>query len=130
MEAKAIARYVRISPRKANQVLELIRGLPVDRAEEILQYTQRPIAKTIGKVLKSAVSNMTQADSEVAIESLYVQEAVVGAAPTMKKIMPRARGRANRILRRYSHIRIVVSPDEDGTKAKVSKKSKKAGNAK
>jgi len=59
MEATAIARYVRISPRKADRVLRLIRGLPVDRAQEVLAFTTRPIAKQISKVLKSAVANAT-----------------------------------------------------------------------
>jgi large subunit ribosomal protein L22 len=108
MEARAISKYVRISPRKANQVLELIRGLSVDSAEEVLQFSPKPFAKVANKILKSAVNNITQKSDKVEVESLIVREAVAGAAPTIKKIMPRARGRASRIFRRFAHIRIVV----------------------
>lgn len=113
MEARAVARYVRISPRKANQVLELIRGLPVDTAQEILSFSTKPFAKQVNKVLKSAVSNLTQKNEHVDVDEVVVREAVAGAAPTIKKLMPRARGRASRIFRRFAHIRIVVEgPDE------------------
>ena len=127
MEARAVARYVRISPQKVNQVLGLIRNLPVDEAEEILQFSERPISRTVKKILKSAVSNMMQKDEEVAVESLVVREAVAGPAPTIKKIMPRARGRASRIFRRFSHIRIVVGPGEEN---RGSRKRKTAGKGK
>lgn len=120
MEAKAIAKYVRVSPRKADRVLRLIRGLPVDRAQEVLAFTTRPIAKQISKVLKSAVANAThrkEKDEEkaprVAVEDLKVKCAVAGAAPTMKRFLPRAQGRATPILKRSAHITIVVG---DGKK--------------
>jgi large subunit ribosomal protein L22 len=113
MEARAVAKYVRISPRKANQILELIRGLPVDNAEEVLQFSPKPFAKIVNKILKSAVNNMTQKNDNVDVESLVVLEAVAGSAPTIKKIMPRARGRASRIFRRFAHIRIVVEGPDD-----------------
>lgn len=117
MEARAVAKYVRISPRKANQILELIRGLPVDNAEEVLQFSPKPFAKIVNKILKSAVNNMTQKNDKVDVESLVVLEAVAGSAPTIKKIMPRARGRASRIFRRFAHIRIVVEgPDDEESK--------------
>jgi len=108
MEAKAIARYVRISPRKANLVLEMIRGHQVDRAQEILAFSNRPIAKKISKVLTSAVANASVKEESLAVERLYVRDAVADTAPTMKRFQPRAHGRAYRILKRMSHIRIVV----------------------
>ncbi len=108
MEAKAIARYVRISPLKTDRVLRLIRGQQVDKAQEILAFTTRPIATKIGKVLTSAVANATVKDEEVAVERLFVKEAVADPGPTMKRIRPRAQGRASRILKRMTHIRIVV----------------------
>lgn len=108
MEARAIARYVRVSPLKAGRVLALIRGQQVDKAQEILAFSQRPIAIKIGKLLTSAVANATVIDEEVPVERLYVKEAVADTAPTMKRIRPRAQGRATRILKRVSHIRIVV----------------------
>ncbi len=109
MEARAIARYVRISPLKADRVLRLIRGQQVDRAQEILAFTSRPIAIKISKVLTSAVANATVIDEEVAVDRLFVKEAVANAAPSMKRIRPRAQGRANRILKRMAHIRITVA---------------------
>ncbi len=108
MEARAVARYVRISPRKADRVLRLIRGLPVDRAQEQLAFTTRPIAKQIGKVLKSAVANATSREDKVAVEELHVKMAVAGAGPTMKRFLPRAQGRATPLLKRSAHITIVV----------------------
>jgi large subunit ribosomal protein L22 len=119
MEAKAIAKYVRISPRKADRVLRLIRGLPVDRAQEVLALTTRPIAREIGKILKSAVANAThvakdeEKQKRVAVEDLRVTQAVSGAGPTLKRFLPRAQGRATPILKRSAHITIVVG---DGKK--------------
>jgi large subunit ribosomal protein L22 len=114
MEARAVAKYVRISPRKADRVLRLIRGLSVDKAQEVLTFTTRPIAKQIGKVLKSAVANVNNnKDEKVAVEDLRVKEAVAGAGPTMKRFLPRAQGRATPILKRSAHITIVVG---DGKK--------------
>ncbi len=110
MEARAVARYVRVSPRKADRVLRLIRGLPVDRAQEVLAFTTRPIAKQIGKVLKSAVANAgSNKEEKIAVENLRVKMAVAGAGPTLKRFLPRAQGRATPILKRSSHITIVVA---------------------
>lgn len=111
MQSRAVARYVRISPRKADAVLALIRGLEVSRAQEMLAFTTRPIAVEIGKVLKSAVANATQKDEDLDPETLKVKMAVAGAGPTMKRIEYRAHRRANRILKRTSHITIVVGDD-------------------
>lgn len=108
MEARAVARYVRVSPTKADRVLRLIRGLPVDAAQETLALTTRPIARTISKVLKSAVANCGNSDEKVPVEDLRVKMAVAGAGPTMKRFLPRAQGRATPILKRSSHITIVV----------------------
>jgi large subunit ribosomal protein L22 len=108
MEARAVAKTVRISPRKADRVLRLIRNLPVGKAQEVLAFTTRPIAKHIGKVLKSAVANATQKDDKLDPDTLRVTMAVSGAGPTMKRLMPRAQRRATRILKRTSHITIVV----------------------
>jgi large subunit ribosomal protein L22 len=128
MESKAIAKYVRVSPRKADRVLRLIRGLQVDRAQEVLAFTTRPIAKQISKVLKSAVANAThrsekaaekeraagkEKTARVAVEDLRVKLAVAGAAPTMKRFLPRAQGRATPLLKRSAHITIVL---DDGKK--------------
>jgi large subunit ribosomal protein L22 len=111
MQARAIARYVRISPRKADRVLRLIRGQNVARAEEMLVFTTRPIAQQIRKVLKSAVANATQKDEALDPDTLKVTTAVASAGPSMKRIRYRAHHRADRFLKRMSHITIVVGDE-------------------
>lgn len=111
MQSRAQAKFVRISPRKADRVLRLIRGLNVSRAQEVLAFTTRPIARDIGKVLKSAVANAVHKDETLDPETLRVKMAVAGAGPTLKRIRPRAQHRANRILKRMSHITIVVGDE-------------------
>jgi large subunit ribosomal protein L22 len=109
MEARAIARFVRVSPTKVDRVLRHIRGLPVERAQELLAYSPRPIAKQIGKVLTSAVANATNREPGTSPDQLFVKHAVADAGPTLKRIQPRAQGRAFRILKRMTHITIVVA---------------------
>ena len=108
MEAKAIARYVRVTPRKTDQVLQLIRGKRVDQATEILDFTPKHVAKVIGKVLKSAVANAVAIEGKINVEELRVKQAVAGAGPTMKRFLPRAQGRATPLLKRTCHITIIV----------------------
>lgn len=116
MESRAIARYVRVSPRKVDQVLRLIRGMQVDRAQEVLSFTPRPIARQVNKVLKSAVANATKKEEKLKVEELYVSTAVAGAAPILKRFIPRAHGRATRFWKRTSHITIVVTNDAKAKK--------------
>ena len=108
MEAKAIAKYVRVTPRKADQVLQLIRGKRVDLATEMLLFTPKHVARTIRKVLQSAVANAVAVEGKINVESLRVKHATANAGPTMKRILPRAQGRATPILKRTCHITIVV----------------------
>ena len=108
MEARAIAKYLRVTPRKADQVLQLIRGKRVDLATEILLFTPKHVARTIRKVLQSAVANAVAVEGKINVESLHVKHATAHAGPTMKRILPRAQGRATPILKRTSHITIVV----------------------
>jgi large subunit ribosomal protein L22 len=111
MHAKAIQRYVRITPRKCNQVLELIRGRRVEDAQVTLQFTPKLGARIVQKVLKSAVANALQ-QGKVRLEDLYVKEAVVGAGPTLKRWLPRAQGRATPLLKRTSHVAVTVGTKE------------------
>ncbi|MCE9626406.1 MAG: 50S ribosomal protein L22 [Candidatus Eisenbacteria bacterium] len=111
MEAKAIQRYVRITPSKCNQVLALIRGLSVEQADVTLQFTPKNGARIVKKVLKSAVSNALH-EGKVRAEDLYVKEAVVGAGPTLKRWLPRAQGRATPLLKRTSHVSVTVATRE------------------
>ena len=107
MEAKAIAKYVRMTPMKIGIVLGLIRGKNVNEAFAILQYTPKSAAEVVVKVLKSAVAN---AENNLNLDrsTLYVAEAHVGAGPTLKRFRPHAQGRAFRILKRSSHVTIIV----------------------
>lgn len=107
MEARAIAKYVRMTPMKVGVVLGLIRGKNVDEAFAILQYTQKDAAVVINKVLKSAVAN-AENNHELDLDKLYVAETFVGAGPTLKRFRPRAQGRAFKILKRSSHITVIV----------------------
>jgi large subunit ribosomal protein L22 len=112
MEAKAIQRYVRITPRKCNQVLDLIRGLDVEAAQTTLQFTPKYGARIVQKVLKSAVANALQGGNRIKVDDLYVKEARVGAGPTLKRWLPRAQGRATPLLKRMSHVSVIVATKE------------------
>ncbi|GFP77865.1 MULTISPECIES: 50S ribosomal protein L22 [Clostridium] len=107
MEAKAIAKYVRMSPLKVGVVLDLIRGKNVNEAFAILQYTPKDAAEVINKVLKSAVAN-AENNHSLDVSRLFVAQAHVGQGPTLKRFRPHAQGRAFRINKRTSHITLVV----------------------
>jgi large subunit ribosomal protein L22 len=111
MEARAIQRFVRITPRKCNQVLELIRGQSVEQAQVTLRFTPKLGARIVQKVLKSAVANALH-EGKVKIDQLYVKQAVVGAGPTLKRWLPRAQGRATPLLKRTSHVSLTVATRE------------------
>lgn len=112
MEAKAIARYVRVSPRKARIVIDLIRGKSVPAAREILQFSDRSIAEVVAKTLDSAVANAENLH-HVRPETLIVKAAFADEGPTLKRIRPRAKGSASRIRKRTSHITVIVAPREE-----------------
>lgn len=111
MEAKAVARYVRIAPRKARQVIDLIRGKRVEEALNLLRFTPRNAADVIAKVLKSAVAN-AENNHQLNRNGLVVSEAYVDQGPTMKRYHPRAKGRMAMIRKKTSHITIVVKEKE------------------
>jgi large subunit ribosomal protein L22 len=108
MKVRAQAKYVRQSPYKVRRVLDLVRGLPVQEAEDVLRLTQRGATEPITKVLKSAVAN-AEHNHALDADDLVVAEAYADEGPTLKRYRPRARGRATRIRKRTSHITIVVS---------------------
>ena len=108
MEAKATAKYVRIAPRKVRVVMDLIRGKNVPDAFAILKFTPKVGAEAIEKVLKSAVAN-AENNFDMNEDNLYVSEAYVDQGPTLKRIHPRSRGQAFKILKRTSHITVVVA---------------------
>ena len=103
----AIARYVRISSRKVKIVLDLIRGKSVAEAQAILEFTPKAAAPVVLKVLNSAVAN-AENTQDLSRDTLYVAECFANQGPTLKRYRPRAHGRANRILKRTSHITVVL----------------------
>ncbi|MGE4282946.1 MAG: 50S ribosomal protein L22 [Clostridia bacterium] len=111
MEARAILRYARISPRKAKIVIDLIRNKPIGAALGILNHTPKAASELLEKLLKSAIAN-AENNHEMDVEKLYVAEAYANQAPTLKRIMPRAQGRAFRIRKRQSHITLVLKEKE------------------
>jgi large subunit ribosomal protein L22 len=113
MKVRAQAKHVRQSPYKVRRVLDLVRGLPVDEARVVLDFTNRKAATTVKKVLDSAIAN---AEHNFALDAdeLVVSEAFADEGPTLKRWRPRARGRATRIRKRTSHITIVVADQEEG----------------
>lgn len=108
MQAKAHARYLRIAPRKARLVVDLIRGKQVGEAISILRHTPKASSPLIEKVLHSAIAN-AEHNYSLDPNNLYVSEVYVNEGPTMKRFRPRAQGRASRINKRTSHITVVVS---------------------
>lgn len=111
MEAKATLKYARISPRKVKIVLDLIRGKNAAEAMAILKNTPKAASELLVKLLKSAMAN---AENNFSMDpaKLYVSECFVCPGPTLKRMMPRAQGRGDRILKRMSHITLVVSEKE------------------
>ena len=107
MEVKARLRFVRIAPRKARLVADLIRGKRSEEALNILNFTKKAAAKILIKLLKSAIANATQKKT-VDIDRLYVKQIMVDQGPTMKRFQPRALGRATTVRRRTSHINIIL----------------------
>jgi len=108
MEARAKARYVRVTPRKARRVVDLIRGMPANEAQATLAFAPQSASDPVGKVLASAIANAGQV-RPVDAGTLVVSRAWVDEGPTLKRFRPRAQGRGYRILKRTSHITVVVS---------------------
>lgn len=107
MEARAIARYIRISPRKVRLVVDLIRGKSLEEARAILRYLNKRAALPVAKVLESAAANAVN-NQNMLEDRLFVKAAYVDEGPALKRVLPRARGRADIIKRRTSHITIVL----------------------
>ncbi|HKW96893.1 MAG TPA: 50S ribosomal protein L22 [Bryobacteraceae bacterium] len=112
MEAKAEARYIRVSPQKARLVVDLIRGRQAGDAITTLRTTNKRIAPAVEKVLKSAIANAQNRSEDVDVDKLYVSEAYVHEGPRMKRIRPAPMGRAYRYQRRMAHIVVKVAEKE------------------
>ena len=110
MEARAVAKFVRISPRKARLVVDLVRGEDVDRAVSILKHTPKRGCMIVEKVLNSAVARIHEERGvDFDSERVFIKEIFVDKGATMKRFMPRAMGRATQILKRTSHITVIVA---------------------
>ena len=109
--ATAKATYIRIAPRKVQIVLDLIRNQPADKALAILKYTPKAACEPLEMLLKSAIAN-AENNHNMDVDRLYVAEANVGQGPTLKRIRPRAQGRAYRINKKTSHITLVLKEME------------------
>ncbi|NLX02046.1 MAG: 50S ribosomal protein L22 [Syntrophomonadaceae bacterium] len=110
-EARAVARFLRVSPFKARQVADLVRGKKIDEAVGILKYTNKKSAPLISKVLKSAIAN-AEHNNDMDSDELYVSEIYVDEGPTLKRMRPRAYGRADVRRHRTSHITVVLRERE------------------
>lgn len=115
MQVSATVKYVRFSPQKGRLVVDQIRGLPVARALDILEYSKKRAAVYVKKVLDSAIAN-AEHNNGADIDDLIVSEVYVDQGPTFKRLLPRAKGRADRILKRTSHITVTVSDQQEDNK--------------
>jgi large subunit ribosomal protein L22 len=107
MEVTARARYVRVSPRKARLVTDLVKGKKVEEALNILAFTKKSFAKTLTKVINSAVANAQQ-NKQMDVDTLMVKRISVDGGPTLKRYIPRAMGRATMVRKRTSHVTVVL----------------------
>ena len=114
MEARAKARYVRVTPRKARRVVDLIRGLPADEAQAVLAFAPQSASEPVGKVLASAIANAEASGGRGDRGMLWVRRAWVDEGRTGKGFRARAQGRGYRIRKRTSHITVIVSDDSEG----------------
>ena len=112
MEAIAKLQNLRVSPSKVRLVIDLIRGKKVEDAILALEFSKKRVAKSILELLNSAVAN-AENNFGMDVDTLQVSTAYVDQAPVLKRFMPRARGRATRILKRSSHVTVAVSPQDD-----------------
>ncbi|WP_084961879.1 50S ribosomal protein L22 [Thermoactinospora rubra] len=113
MEARAQARFVRVTPQKARRVVDLIRGLPASQAQAVLQFAPQAASEPVYKVLSSAMAN-AEHNFDLDPQTLVVSRAWVDEGPTLKRFRPRAQGRAFRINKRTSHITVIVESRPEG----------------
>jgi large subunit ribosomal protein L22 len=111
MEARAVGKYIRISPQKARLVADVVRGMNVDRAIITLRFMPKKGAELLRKVIESAVANATQ-DDQTDVDNLFIKKITIDGGPSLKRISPRAQGRATRIIKRTSHITVVLDEKE------------------
>ena len=128
MEVRSIYKYARISAFKVREVTREIQGLPVSAALDVLAFTPKKAAFLINKTLKSAIAN-AENNANLKADGLVVKEAVVGEGPTFKRMMTRARGSGSRVLKRTSHIRIVLTDEKPEAKQAAGEKGEEKSSA-
>jgi large subunit ribosomal protein L22 len=112
MECRAVGRFIRVPPRKARLVVDLIRGRGVNQALDTVRFTKKYAARVVEKILRSALANAQNTHGARDVERLFVKEAYVNQGPVLKRFRPRAMGRATPIKKRGSHITIVLKERE------------------
>ena len=110
MEVKAVTKYVRISPNKVRKLVEAVKGKPVEKALDNLKYMPLKAAKIVEKTMRSAVANADQ-HPDIDVDNLVVRNVIADQGPTLKRFRARARGRGTRILKRTSHITVILSEE-------------------
>lgn len=122
MEVTSTTKFVRLSPKKARDVAREIQGLPVSNALDILNFTPKKAAQLIAKTLKTAIAD-AENNFSLDTSTLVIKEAVIGAGPTLRRFMPRAKGSAGAILKRTSHISITLVGAAPEKKKRAPKKA-------
>lgn len=124
MEVRAISKYVRMSPRKLRRVAELIRGEPVDKALNILEFTHKAASRALYKTLKSAAANAIAAEgtARIKVENLFVKQVAVDGGPIWKRVRPASMGRAFVVRKRTAHVEIIIAEKKAKTKVVETKK--------
>jgi len=107
MEARAVARYIRISPQKVRLIMDEVRGKKVDEAIKVLSFTPNKGARILKKLINSAVAN-AEANKEIDVDTLYIKRIYADQGPVMKRFQPRAMGRASGIRKRTSHLTVIL----------------------
>ncbi len=123
MEVKAVEKFIRVAPRKVRAVVDLIRGKTIEEAIDILTFTPRGAAVSVKKAIQSAVANATE-NNNLNEDDLFIFKVFVDEGPTLKRFIPRARGRATKIRKRTSHLTVIVSDGKEVEADKVGSKSK------
>ena len=123
MEVRAVEKFIRVSPRKVRLVADLIREKAIEEAIDILTFTPKRAAIAVKKAIQSAVANAVE-NNNMKEDDLFIFKVFVDEGPTLKRFMPRARGRATRIRKRTSHLTVIVSDGKEVEADKVGSKSK------
>ena len=110
MEVKAVARYVRIPPQKVRLIMDEVRGQKVEAALRVLTFSPQKGARLLRKLINSAVAN-AEANKEVDVDTLFIKKIFADQGPTMKRFRPRAMGRATRVIKRMSHLTVILDEE-------------------